>query len=122
MPPPDTTLPIIHAIRILHKDIYSISGKLAKRDKLGIHSLIETKVINILSLVIESAFKARSQKQSFLETTRVQIEVLKHLIRTEHELGILDMKTYIRISGQIIEISKMTNGWISYITQKEARN
>jgi len=52
---------------------------------------------------------------------RVQIEILKHLIRTEHELNILDLKTYIRLSEQIIEISKMTNGWISYITQKESR-
>ncbi len=114
-------MPIIHAIRILHKDLYSISGKFSKRDKLGIHSLTETQSISILSLAVESAFKAKSQKQLSLETLRVQIEVLKHLIRTEHELAILDLKTYIRLSEQLIEISKMTNGWISYVTQKEPR-
>ena len=114
-------MPIIHAIRILHKDLYSISGKFSKRDKLGIHSIIENQTLTVLSLAIESAFKPRQSKQIILETMRVQIEVLKHLIRTENELGILAMKTYIRLSEQLIEISKMTNGWINYLTQKESR-
>lgn len=92
--------------------------KFSKRDKLGIHSLVETQVITILSLAVESAFKSRTQKQLTLETMRVNIEILKHLIRTEHELAILDIKTYIRLSEQLVEISRMTNGWISYITQK----
>ena len=117
--PPADTLPIIHAIRILHKDLYSISGKFSKRDKLGIHSLVEAQAISILSLTVESAFKSRSQKQPLLETLRVNIEVLKHLVRTENELAIVDFKTYIRLSEQLVEISRMTNGWINYIAQKE---
>jgi len=40
---------------------------------------------------------------------------LKHFVRTEHELKIIDEKTYIRIEMLIIETSKMTNGWIKYI-------
>ena len=112
---------IIHAIRILHKDIYSISSKFSKHDKLGIHKIIEENSIVILSLAIESAFKSKQLKQNTLETMRVQIEVLKHLVRTEHELLIIDMKTYIRLSEQLIEISRMTNGWINYITEKSQK-
>lgn len=111
-------MPIIHDIRILYKDIYNISNRLAKNHKLGIHTTIEHKIIEILSLAIESAFKAKNLKQNILEKMRVDIEILKHLVRTENELGIIDMKTYIRISEQIIKISKMTSGWINYITQK----
>lgn len=118
-PPPDATLPVIHAIRILHKDIYGTSGTFSKRDKLGIHATIETLCIEVLSLAVESAFKPRYQKKIPLEILRIKIEVLKHLVRTEHELGIIDSKTYLRLGGQIVEISKMTNGWISYIAQKE---
>lgn len=81
--------------------------------------MIETQAIAILSLAVESAFKARSQKQPLLETLRVNIEILKHLVRTENELAILDFKTYVRLSEQLVEISRMTNGWINYITQKE---
>jgi len=44
----------------------------------------------------------------------VEIEILKHLIRTENELCIIDAKTYLRLAEQLVEISKMTNGWIGY--------
>lgn len=62
-----------------------------------------------------------SQKLGALENLRLKIEVLKHLIRTEHELRIIEEKTYLRLAEQLVEISKMTNGWINFVTQKGAR-
>ncbi len=91
---------------------------MSKHNKLGIHADIENRSITILSLAVESAFKPKNLKQSVLEKMRVDIEVLKHLVRTEYELAIIDMRTYIRLFEQLIEISKMTNGWINYLTQK----
>jgi hypothetical protein len=101
--------------------LYCIAEKLSKRDKLGIHSQIEKQSIFCLSLAVESAFKPKHLKQNTLEYLRVQIEILKHLVRTEHELGIIPEKTYIRISEQLVEISKMTAGWLAHVlkTQKE---
>jgi len=81
--------------------------------------VVETQCVEILALAVSAAFKPKSQKLPTLEVLRVKIEVLKHLIRTEHELEIIDAKTYLRISEQSVEISKMTNGWINY-TQKGA--
>ena len=112
-------MPIIHAIRILHKDIYCINKKLSKRDKLGIHATIEALCVEILSLAVEAAFRSKYTKKDALETLRVKVEILKHLIRTEHELEIIQDKTYLRLAEQIVGISKMTSGWISYVTQKE---
>jgi len=99
--------------------LYCIAEKLSKRDKLGIHSQIEKQSVLCLSLAIESAFKPKHLKQSTLENLRVQIEILKHLIRTEHELSIISEKTYIRLSEQLVEISKMTTGWLIYATQTQ---
>ena len=50
-----------------------------------------------------------------LEDARILLETLKHFIRIEHELKIIDQKTYIRIELIVIETSKMTNGWIKYL-------
>ncbi|MBI2475633.1 MAG: four helix bundle protein [Candidatus Taylorbacteria bacterium] len=102
----------------MHKDIYCIAEKLSKRDKLGIHAQIEKQSLICLSLAVESAFKPKQLKQIPLENLRVQIEMLKHLIRTESELHIITEKTYIRLAEQMVEISKMTNGWLTYTTQK----
>lgn len=118
-PPASSTPSIIHKIRVLYSDIYCISGKFSKRDKLGIHAIIESLCIEILSLAIETAFSPQNMKISILETLRIKTNVLKNLVRTEYEIKIIDMKTYLRISEQLVEISKMTNGWINFVNGKE---
>jgi len=45
--------------------------------------------------------------------------VAKGLVRTENELKIIDDKKYIQFSEQLVEISKMTSGWLDNVTQKE---
>jgi hypothetical protein len=57
-------------------------------------------------------------KVGTLETLRIKTNVLKNLVRTEYEIKVIDTKTYLRISGQLVEISKMTNGWINFVTEK----
>lgn len=94
--------------------------KLSKRDKLGIHSHSEKVCIEVLSLAVESALKSQSTKKESLELLRIKIGILQNLIRTENELGIIEEKSYFHLSGQMIEISKMANGWLNYITQKGA--
>ena len=126
MPPPSSsssssekTPSVILKIRLLHKELYTIGQKLPKRDKLGIHATVENFSVEILALAVEGAFKPKPLKLPLLDRLRVRIEVIKHLIRTEYELKIIEEKTYLRLSEQAIEISKMTNGWIAY-TQKGA--
>lgn len=119
-PPPHKQPSIIHKIRVLYQDIYCISGKFSKRDKLGIHAIVESLCIEILSLAIETAFSKANIKLGVLEKLRIKTNILKNLVRTEYEIDIIDMKTYLRISEQLVEISKMTNGWINFVTEKES--
>lgn len=91
-----------------------------KQHKLGIHAEVLRQSLKILSLAIEAAFKQKALKFPVLEKLRIEIEILKHLVRTENELKIIDAKIYLRLSGQLVEISKMTNGWINFVTQKGA--
>lgn len=102
----------------MHKDIYTIGHKLAKRDKLGIHNTVEESSLKLLSLIIEAAFTSRANKLKILELARVHMEVMKNIIRTEYELHIFDEKTYLRLAKDAVEISKMLNGWITYISRQ----
>ena len=45
------------------------------------------------------------------------MEIIKNIIRTEYELTVIDEKTYIRLAKDTVEISKMLNGWITYISK-----
>lgn len=73
-----------------------------------------------MSNIIRATFARKTQKMPILEEVRVSLEVLKHLVRTEHELHIIDEKTYLRMSTIDVEMSKMTNGWIRYLAQNPA--
>ena len=120
MLPPPAIPTVINLIRILHRDLYSIGLSLPKREKLGFHKIIEDFCVEILSFAIESAFQSRLDKKFTLQKLRIKTGVLQNLVRTENELKIIDDKTYLRISEQIIEISKQNNNWLnSLITQKE---
>jgi hypothetical protein len=72
----------------------------------------------MLALAIESSFRVKILKKPSLEKLRIKIGVLQNLIRTENELRIIDDKAHLRLSTQLFEISKMTNAWLKYITQK----
>ena len=69
-------------------------------------------------LSVEAAFRSPQTKTSPLEILRVKISVLKNLIRTEQELGIISEKIYLQLAKQTVEISKMTSGWLKSLTQK----
>lgn len=75
-----------------------------------------------MSDIIRASILSKHNKEELLSKTRLSLEVLKHLIRTEHELKIIDQKTYIRIESMAIEVSRMATGWIKYLkTQNPAR-
>lgn len=98
--------------------MYSIGPKLPKRDKLGIHTTIEKRTVDLLTLAVTAAFQSHQTKRPTLETLRVRTDVLKHLVRSEHELGVIHEDAYLRLSEQLIEISKQTNLWLASLTQK----
>lgn len=119
MTPPDNTPAIVHAIRILHRELYVIGKRLPKSDKLGIHATTETAALRMLALSVDASFRPKAEKTETLKTLRLATEIAKHLWRTERELNVIDEKTYIRLAASFVGISKMANGWLAYVTKKE---
>jgi hypothetical protein len=65
-------------------------------------------------LSIEAALSAKNSKAPILKKIKLNLEVLKRLIRVTNELCAIDFKKYISLQKQTEEISKMTAGWLSY--------
>jgi four helix bundle protein len=117
--PPDQTrinVPLIHKLCEFYKKIYLVSSKIPKKDRFGIYSKIENICIDIIILIITAALENKNNKLSLLNSARIKIETLKRLIRIIHELNIIKRKDYIDLEFNLQEISKMTNGWIKYLT------
>ena len=117
MPPPyQINTSLIHKTCEFYKKIYALSSKLSKRDKLGIYSKIENICLETIQLVITASLESKPSKLPTLNSARIKIELLKKLIRTSNELDIISNDKYLELESDLQEISKMTNGWIKYLT------
>ena len=102
----------------LYKIIYLIGQTIPKRDRFGIHTVIDKACLGIFSLSCQSTVEDKTEKLPSLRKLRTQIEVFKRLIRIEHELKIIPDKHYFEVEGILVEISMMTNGWIKYVSKR----
>jgi len=57
---------------------------------------------------------AKNEKLPILKKIRLNLEILKRLIRVANELGAINFQKYIFLQKQLEEISKMTAGWVKY--------
>lgn len=65
-----------------------------------------------------ASLETPAEKVITLRRLRRQVEVLKKFIRICHELRIIELTTYIKLSAQAQEISKMGNGWLKYVSNQ----
>ena len=72
-----------------------------------------THLINLISMDDLKYSVAFSQINRLGAT---KIELLKRLIRIAGELNIIQNNKYLELESDLQEISKMTNGWIKYLT------
>ena len=91
--------------------------QIPKRDHFGIHQKIENITLEMLELIISAALQDRNNKINLLNSARIKIEVLKRIVRTAYELNIIKQNKYLELENDLIEISKMANGWIRYLTK-----
>jgi hypothetical protein len=120
-PPVNTDTSIVHNAKKVYATIYQIGIKLPKHHKLGIHSTIEQAVLGAMTTIISASFSPKTKKFELLEKVRVALEITKHLVRTEYELKIITQRQYIQVEAMLVEISKMTNGWIKYVAQNPTK-
>ena len=106
---------MIHKICEFYKQIYLISPQITKKDRYGIYLKIENLCLEVINLLITASLEIRNNKLPILNSARINIEVLKRLIRITYELNVIGNKKYIKLEADLQEISKMTNGWIKYL-------
>lgn len=93
---------------------------MSKRDKLGIHRHIEEVALQLFDEIIHAGLVGKEKKIPHLEIIRMLIEKLKHLVRLEHEMETIPEKVYIQITSELVEMSKMTTGWLKYLTTQKS--
>lgn len=69
--------------------------------------------------MIKSALSKKEGKILLLESLRVDIETMKNLVRLEEEIKIIKESKYLMLSAELLEVSKMANGWLKYLENNQ---
>jgi len=124
LPPPsgnEITLPIIHEISCLYKELCISRKQIPKMDRFGIYLRIENIVIECLELAIAAALTEKDKKDILVEKLKIQIEISKKLIRLMWESKIITDKKYLLFEQKLQQISKMASGWLKYLKPNSPR-
>ena len=113
-PPIEKTVSLVHKITLLYQDLYRLGKSLPKRDHFGIHATAEKLLLDMLELAIQAAYAPKETKTGMLARLRITIEMEKHIVRTMREMHIIENTAYMKLSVSLVELSKMTNGWLKY--------
>ena len=97
---------------------YQSRVQIDKKNRYGIHTEIEKRVLAILEYGIEASLTADDKKVLHIKKIRIGGETLKHLVRLEYEMQIINQKKYIALESILVELSKMALGWERHTTQK----
>ncbi len=106
----------MHRVFEFYKLFYSIGAKLPKRERHGIYAAADKLCLDIIQDILSAALGQKPEKQISLTRARVRIETLKRLIRLMRELCIVHEKWYLQSEIELRDISKMTSGWLRYLS------
>ena len=73
---------------------------------------IELLTLDILETLVEAYYTPKAQKKPLLTKVNLALEKLRFLLRISYEMGYFNSKRYSLLSGQLLEIGRMTGGWI----------
>ena len=91
---------------------YSYLKLIPKFNRYTIAKQCESKILNILELLIKSNYSKLELRPSLLNEIDIKLKFLKLLIRLMFEIKSIDQKKYIKLEENLQEIGKMLGGWI----------
>lgn len=77
---------------------------------LGDH--LERKALEAQELLIEAYYLPREKKPARLHQVNIGLEKLRYLLRLCYELGYYNSTRYSILTQQLLELGRMTGGWI----------
>ncbi len=95
-----------------YKNFYINLRHIPKRDRFTWGEKSETIALELLQLVSAATYARKQTKRQLLIQASQQIDHLKIYLRLGSDLKIINKKTYIARTSQLVELGKMIGGWI----------
>ncbi|MDD4295194.1 MAG: diversity-generating retroelement protein Avd [Candidatus Omnitrophica bacterium] len=84
--------------------------KFPKSQKYLLTDRIEKTMLDVLGFLIEAVYT--KDKLEILKKINLEIEKIRYFVRIAKDMKYMNLKSYAYISKLLVEIGKMTGGWI----------
>lgn len=114
MPPPNgvgNEIPIVHKICEVYKLFHEYLILFPKYEKYALGIKIESTILEMLELSLSATHVGKDKRKTLMKLSN-KIDFLKYLIRFTWEMKCINVKKYSILIKIIVEIGKMTGGWI----------
>ncbi len=95
-----------------------IIEKIPRSHKFTLGDRLSTHLIDLLEQMIEAYYLPKNQKLPLLHGINIRLEKIRHLLRLAHELNFIRVAQYEALSTRLLEIGRMTGGWIKSLSSK----
>ncbi|MBX7168092.1 MAG: diversity-generating retroelement protein Avd [Pirellulales bacterium] len=116
---PDAELPIVRFTHEFIVCLIPLVGKFPRDLRFTLGERIERQALLILELLIRARYQR--ERSELLEQTNIELEVLRYLVRTAHDLRALPTKAFGRIAGQLLELGQQLGGWRKSLASRPTR-
>lgn len=76
---------------------------------------IENIILEIIELTLSATYSPRDIRKSIILQASDRVDLIKHLIRIAYEIRSIDLKAYLVLEKEVLEIGKMCGGWLKSI-------
>lgn len=107
-------IPVVIKLYIIYEITHKLIFKFPKHERYSLGEKIENTILNTIEIIINTNQTSKYEKEKLLIKANGKIELLKILFRICLNCKIIDIRDYLEIEKKVIEIGKMTQGWIKY--------
>ena len=107
-------IPIICHLSILYGDTRQSIRSFPKNEKYSLGEKIERLILECIELAITTKIATKYERENYLIRLGAKTDVLKILFRLAFNAKFIEFPKYLDIEKQLLEIGKMTGGWIRF--------
>ncbi len=94
------------------KEIIPLINQFPRDQKFILGTKLENLCLETLELIIEAFYAPRTTKKEKVSKINISLEKIRYLLRMGYELHYYSLKKYSYFSEKLVEIGKMTGGWL----------
>ena len=107
-------IPVVIKLFVLYEITHKLIFKFPKHERYSLGEKIERLILECLELAVIANIATKYERENYLIRLGAKIDVLKILFRLALGAKFIEFPKYLGTEKQLLELGKMTGGWLRF--------